>query len=157
MSIFDITSYNSLRRGFEYYESKRVLELIKVNDSEYDAIVSNCENHEYNVHFNTKHPRKSTCNCPHAEGRMIICKHEISVFFEIFPIEAKRFKEAIEVQEKEEEVRYQEHLRKQAERYAEVKAYVDQLPLDVMKVNLIHFMKSEYDNNDNEDEFDTFY
>lgn len=134
MGIFDITSYNSLRRGFDYYESKRVLKLTKVSDSDYEAIVRNSENHEYHVRFNTKHPRKSTCNCPHAEGRMVICKHKVAVFFEIFPREA--------------EMLYQIHLKKQRERYEEVKAYVNQLPLDTMKEALIDYMMSEYDNED---------
>lgn len=154
MGIFDITSYNSLRRGFDYYESKRVSKLIKVSDSDYEAIVSNRENHEYRVHFNTKHPRKSTCNCPHAEGRMIICKHKVAVFFEIFPREAEMFKEKIDAQEKEAEMLYQIHLRKQRKRYEEIKAYVDQLSLETMKENLIDYMMSEYDN---EDEFSLLY
>ena len=45
---------------------------------------------------------------------------------------------------------YQIHLKKQRERYEEVKAYVDQLPLDTMIEALIDYMMSEYDN---EDEF----
>lgn len=81
MSIFDITSHNSLKRGFDYYESKSVSNLNKINDTDYEAIVRNSENHEYQVRFNSKHPRKSTCNCPHAEGRMIMCKHKVAVFF----------------------------------------------------------------------------
>lgn len=150
MGIFDITSYNSLRRGFDYYELKRVSKLTKISDSGYEAIVNNRENHEYHVRFNTKHPRKSTCNCPHAEGRMIICKHKVAVFFEIFPQEAEMFKEKIDAQKKETEMLYQIHLRKQRERYEEIKAYVDQLPSDTMKETLIDYMMSKYDN---EDEF----
>lgn len=148
MSIFDITSQNSLRRGFDYYESKRVSKLTKINDSDYEAIVRNIENHEYHVCINTNHPRKSTCNCPHADGRMIICKHKVAVFFEIFPNEAKMFKEDIDAHEKEAEKIFENHLRKQRERYEEVKAYVDQLPLELMKENLIQFMISEYDEED---------
>ena len=148
MGIFDITSYNSLRRGFDYYESKRVSKLTKISDADFEATVSNRENHEYHVRFNTKHPRKSTCNCPHAEGRMVICKHKVAVFFEIFPQEAEMFKERIDAQEKEAEMLYQIHLKKQRERYEEVKAYVNQLPLDTMKEALIDYMMSEYDNED---------
>jgi hypothetical protein len=81
---------------------------------------------------------------------MIICKHKVAVFFEIFPREAEMFKEKIDAQEKEAELRYQIHLRKQRKRYEEIKAYVDQLSLETMKENLIDYMMSEYDN---EDEF----
>ncbi|MFA5526164.1 MAG: SWIM zinc finger family protein [Acholeplasmataceae bacterium] len=154
MSIFDITSYNSLRRGFDYYESKRVSKLTKKNDSDYEAIVSNSEHHEYHVCFNTKHLRKSTCDCPHADGRMIICKHKVAVFFQIFPHEAEIFKEEIDAQEKEAELLYQTHLRKQRERYEEVKAYVEQLPLETLKQTLIDYMMDQYDE---EDDFTELY
>ena len=154
MSIFDITSHNSLRRGFDYYESKRVSKLIKINDSDYEAVVSNSEKHEYHVCFNTKHPRKSTCTCPHAEGRMIICKHKVAVFFQIFPHEAEMFKEEIGAQEKEAELLYQIHLKKQRERYEEVKAYVNQLPLETLKETLIDYIMSQYDD---EDDFTELY
>ncbi len=154
MSIFDITRHNSLRRGYEYYELKHVLNLHKINDLEYEAIVRNGENHEYQVRFNLKHLRKSTCTCPHADGRMIICKHKVAVFFQIFPQEAKIFKEEIDAQEKEAELLYQIHLRKQRERYEEVKAYVDQLPLETLKETLIGYIMAEHDE---EDEFTDLY
>jgi hypothetical protein len=79
---------------------------------------------------------------------MVICKHKVAVFFEIFPREAEMFKEKIDAQEKEAEMLYQIHLKKQRERYEEVKAYVNQLPLDTMKEALIDYMMSEYDNED---------
>lgn len=28
-----------------------------------------------------EHPRKSKCNCPHADGRRVICKHMITLLF----------------------------------------------------------------------------
>lgn len=153
MSIFDITSHNSLIRGYEYYELKHVSNLHKINDLEFEAIVLNSENQVYNVRFNTKHPRKSTCTCPHENGKMIICKHKVAVFFEIFPIEAKMFKDEINAQKMEAEMLYQMHLRKRRERYEEIKAYVEQLSLEVIKETLIDYMISEYD----EDEFDELY
>ena len=89
MGIKDITSYKSLWRGYEYYEAKRVIKIKSINEIEFDAQVSNHENRVYDVHLNIKHPRKSTCNCPHAEGRVVVCKHKIAVYFSIFPEEAK--------------------------------------------------------------------
>ena len=32
-----------------------------------------------------KHPRKSKCNCPFAEGRRVVCKHMIALYFTIEP------------------------------------------------------------------------
>ncbi|NMB97839.1 MAG: hypothetical protein GYA02_14710 [Clostridiaceae bacterium] len=39
--------------------------------------------------INIVHPRKSKCNCPHADGRRVICKHMIALYFTVFPKEAK--------------------------------------------------------------------
>jgi hypothetical protein len=85
---------------------------------------------------------------------MIICKHKVAVFFQIFPHEAEIFKEEIDAQEKEAELLYQTHLRKQRERYEEVKAYVEQLPLETLKQTLIDYMMDQYDE---EDDFTELY
>lgn len=39
------------------------------------------------------YPRKSHCDCLHAAGRRIICKHMVATYFEIFPSEAKQMYE----------------------------------------------------------------
>lgn len=40
-----------------------------------------------------EHPRKSTCDCPLANGKRIICKHIVATYFTIFPEEATNFEE----------------------------------------------------------------
>ncbi|MDY0339546.1 MAG: hypothetical protein RBQ78_07295, partial [Acholeplasmataceae bacterium] len=64
------------------------------------------------------------------------------------------FKEVIDAQEREAELLYQFHLKKQRERYEEVKAYVDQLPLETLKETLIDYIMSQYDE---EDDFTALY
>ena len=61
------------------------------------------------------------------------------------------FKEKIDAQEKEAELIFQTHLRKQRERYERLKAYVDQ---ETMKETLIDYMTSQYDG---EDDFHELY
>lgn len=43
------------------------------------------------------------CNCPHANGKRIICKHIVAAYFTAFPEEAEKFyAEAMAYQEEEE-------------------------------------------------------
>ena len=42
------------------------------------------------------------CNCPHADGKRIVCKHMMAVYFTAFPEEAQRiYNEAMAYQEQE--------------------------------------------------------
>lgn len=33
--------------------------------------------------IDTEHPKKSKCNCPHAEGKKIVCKHKTTRYKDI--------------------------------------------------------------------------
>lgn len=63
----------------------------KINENEYSSIVKGTNN--YNVHLDIEHPRKSSCNCPLANGKRIICKHIVATYFTAFPNEAVSFEE----------------------------------------------------------------
>lgn len=52
--------------------------------------------------------RKSRCNCPHADGKRIICKHMIGLFFTAFPLEAKKYNEKQIAYEREAELHAEE-------------------------------------------------
>mgnify|MGYP002644725577 CR=1 FL=1 len=42
-------------------------------------------NNKYVVHIDKMHPRKSKCNCPFADGRRVVCKHMIALYFTAEP------------------------------------------------------------------------
>lgn len=108
MGIISLASGNSCWRGLDYYKEKRVVELNKINENEYSSIVTGTNN--YNVHLDIEHPRKSSCNCPLANGKRIICKHIVATYFTAFPNEAVSFEEEQnrlqEEYEKEQEEEY---------------------------------------------------
>lgn len=108
MGIISSASGSSCWRGLDYYKEKRVVELNKINENEYSSIVKGTNN--YNVHLNIEHPRKSSCNCPLAKGKRIICKHIVATYFTAFPNEAVSFEEEQnrlqEEYEKEQEEEY---------------------------------------------------
>lgn len=55
------------------------------------------------MHINIEHPRSSKCNCPHAEGRRIVCKHMVALYFSVFPDVAKEYISLVKEAEREQE------------------------------------------------------
>ena len=139
MGLIDLASSNSLWRGIDYYQSKNVKKIKKISDDEYNSIVSGTE--EYNVHIDINHPRKSTCTCPFADGRRVICKHMVATFFTIYPKEAERIIKEEQEYEEEEERLFEEHLE-------EVREYVNGLTEDEVRALLIDKLMDEWYNDD---------
>ena len=102
MSILTLASNASAWRGYEYYIGGNVMMCKQINDDEYTARVRG-NGRTYDVHINIDHPRKSICNCPHADGRRVICKHMIALYFKAFPNEAKAYIDEAEAYEREQE------------------------------------------------------
>ena len=111
MGIISSASGSSCWRGLDYYKSKKIRDIKKISDIEYISIASGTK--EYNVSLNLEKPRKSTCNCPLANGKRIICKHIVATYFSVVPGSAKEFEdEQNRLQEEYEE--YQENEYKNA-------------------------------------------
>ncbi len=108
MEIISLASGNSCWRGLDYYKKKRIIKLNKINENVYESVVKGTGN--YNVHLDIEHPRKSTCDCPLAKGKRIICKHIVATYFAVFPRESKEFEE-------EQEKLQQEYEKEQNEEY----------------------------------------
>ncbi len=150
MSILTLSRNRSLWRGYQYYVDNLVSHINKINNTEFNAEVSNGEDKIYQVHLDITHPRKSTCNCPYADGRMIICKHKIATYFTIFPEEARAYIEEVEAYEEETEKRYQTYLKEQEKHFQEIKNYVYHLSKQELREQLINCLISEED-------FDDYY
>lgn len=120
MGLIETASGNSVWRGMDYYENKKVVSFKKLDDGIYAGVVSGSEGRAYNVHVETMHPRKSVCNCPFAEGRRVVCKHMIALYFTAEPKAAGDFLKQVEEWEKEEEEQERQH-------YVELRRYVNSL------------------------------
>lgn len=120
MGLIEIASSKSVWRGMEYYDKKKVLSWEKAGIDAYNGIVSGSENNTYTVHIDKAHPRKSMCNCPFANGRRVICKHMIALYFTAEPKVAEDFLKEVEQWEAEEEERERQH-------YEDLKYYVKSL------------------------------
>jgi len=107
MSIISLASGASLRRGYEYYNNGHVTLHTQLSEHEFQAKVKG-NGRYYDVNIDIEHPRKSKCNCPHADGTRRICKHMVALYFTIFPNEAEGFFREVVEYEREEEERQQE-------------------------------------------------
>lgn len=124
MGLLECASGASVWRGYDYYKEKRVRDLTETDELCYKASVAGTASEPYHVEIDVKHPRKSRCNCPHADGKRIVCKHMVAVYFEAYPAEAVRF--------------YQEYLRSQEE----AEQYEEEL-YDRVREYVWHMKKSE--------------
>ena len=98
MSFISSASSNSQWRGYEYWQEKKVVSYECVSDHEVEGIVKGSK--AYRVKIDTKHPRRSACNCPFAQGRRVICKHMIALYFTLHPHEAEKYyNEVVRVQQ----------------------------------------------------------
>ena len=120
MGLIETASANSVWRGMDYYESKKVISWERTGTFAYDGVVSGSEGNKYTVHIETNHPRRSTCNCSFAEGRRVVCKHMIALYFTAEPEAVDNFLKQVEEWEAEEQEREKQH-------FEDLRKYVNQL------------------------------
>ena len=116
MSLVTCASGKSLWRGIDYFENKKVLNYDQFSEDEYMGLVQGSNGEIYTTLINIAHPRKSKCNCPLADGKRIVCKHMIALYFTIFPDEVELiYREAEEAED--EAARYEEELAERVRSY----------------------------------------
>ena len=103
MSLLTASSAESRWRGYEYFAHNKVLHLQRLDDTRFQAVVSGSRKASYEVIMDLDHVRCSSCTCPHAAGRRVICKHMLAVFFTAFPEEAKSYYENVQKAEEDRE------------------------------------------------------
>ena len=109
MAFYSSASNASLWRGIDYYKQRKVKSFSDVNKSRIIGRVAGSDNNEYDVSIDLAHPKKSTCNCPFADGRHVICKHMIALYFTSIPGSYEDFEkdmERLEIQYELEEERW---------------------------------------------------
>ena len=103
MGLIDCASGNSIWRGYDYFKGNKVSVLAPIGNGIYEATILGSDKELYHVLLDIPHPRRSKCNCPHADGKRIICKHIVAVYFTVHPEEADRlYREAMEYEAEEE-------------------------------------------------------
>ena len=109
MGLLDCASGDSIWRGYDYFKEEKVADIEQIGQERFVAKVCGSSGNPYSVELHLDHPRKSKCNCPHADGRRIICKHIVATFFTVLPNVAEAFY-ADAMAYREEEAKRQEDL-----------------------------------------------
>lgn len=126
MGLIEIASGNSVWRGLDYYERKKIVSWEQTGEASYKGRVSGSNGKVYDVEIDKAHPRKSKCSCPFADGRRVVCKHMIGLFFTTEPKQAEDFLRKAEEYEAEEELREQQH-------YEDLRRYVNSLTKEELR------------------------
>ena len=144
MGLYECASGRSVWRGYYYFKDKgkHVLTCERVSEDVYRGKVQGTAKKPYDVLIDIRHPRKSTCSCPFAKGRRVVCKHMIALYFTVYPSEADRLSEQ---EEYEREIELQKE--KEAER---IKKYVNSLSKEQLRAELLYalYELEDYQNDD---------
>lgn len=87
MGLLNSASSQSVMRGYGLWEDKKILSYKQLSAFEYEGYVQGSQPLPYYVKINLKHPKKSYCDCPHANG-YTVCKHMVAMYYAVFPEEA---------------------------------------------------------------------
>ena len=115
MSILTAASSKSAWRGYEYFMEDKVQFIKKLDGTHFVGAVTGSEAEPYSVTIDIEHPKRSTCDCPFANG-LKVCKHMVAIYFAAFPEEAIKFKSAID-RALEEVEQYREELPGRIDKY----------------------------------------
>jgi len=155
VSIITAASGQSVCRGYEYYSSGRVILFSEIEPGKFKGSVSGSAASPYSVMIDAAHPRKSACDCPHANGR-IICKHMVALFFAAYPEEAERYHAEVTAYEEEQE-KYWQEMEQKIDRYVcglkkeELRALVFRLIGDMTEWQYERFVRDYIDWDDDDD------
>ena len=96
MKVVNLASEKSAWRGYEYYKDGKVISYERIADNMYQGKVRGSDDAVYSVTLNIVHPRSSSCDCPLANGKQIVCKHLVALYFAIYPQDAVEYKKQVD-------------------------------------------------------------
>ncbi len=100
IKFLQLASGSSLWHGLDYFKEKRVQAFV-TTDVGYEGVIRGTD--IYHVSINIANPRRSTCDCPFAKGRRVICKHMVALLFTAEPEQAVALEKEAEDWEREAE------------------------------------------------------
>lgn len=137
MKLLNLASNQSFWRGINYHHENRIITWKKIAESCYQGKIKGSNEAMYDVMINIAHPKKSTCNCPFAEGRKVICKHMVALYLRIFPEKEQEMLDYIEEQNQMYEQEYEQEMKEREEKIVD---YVMRLSKAELQQRLIQRM-----------------
>ena len=142
--VINLASAKSAWRGLGIYRAGKVLTCEKGEGNWFEGTVQGSAEQPYRVKLSLDHPRRSTCDCPHAKDRVVVCKHKVALFFKAVPNAEADFLREVEL----EEHLYNAALKREAEeRHREIVSYVSKLTKAQLQQELINALE-ELDSRD---------
>lgn len=142
--VINLASAKSAWRGLDIYRAGKVLTCEKAEGNWFEGTVQGSAEQPHHVRLSLDHPRSSTCDCPHAKNRAVICKHKVALFFKAVPNAERDFLREVEL----EEFLYNAALKREAEeRHREIVSYVSKLTKAQLQQELINTLE-ELDSRD---------
>ena len=140
MDFLDAPSAKSLWRGWDYHKEGMVVSSAKLDDGTFEGEVRGSDGARYRAHIDVEHPRRSTCTCPFADGRRVVCKHQVALYFATHPARAATFLDEMEQKRREAELEYE---RWRAEEEAEIRRSVNRMSAKEAKALLADYLIAE--------------
>ena len=137
-------------KGYYYYKAGNVISTEYISEDKVKAIVKGSYNNTYDVILDFEKPTKSECNCPHAIGRRIFCKHKIAAFYSLFP----EFTKALEKMEKEYAKEEEEVQNRRSEIYKRIEEEVNNMSIEEIKRIAINSLYEAEIQNEDMSEYD---
>ena len=100
IKFLQLASGSSLWRGLDYFKEKRV-QSFSTTDVGYEGVIRGSD--IYHASIDIAHPRRSTCDCPFAKGRRVICKHMVALLFTAEPEQVAALEKEAEDWERQDE------------------------------------------------------
>lgn len=91
MKFLEYPSAKSLNRGYWSFKENKILKCTKIDNNSYRGVCLGSNSEKYEVTIDLEHPTRSTCTCPYANGKKIVCKHKVALYFQVFPDEAEKY------------------------------------------------------------------
>lgn len=73
------------------FKENKILKCTKIDNNSYRGVCLGSNLEKYDVTIDLEHPTRSTCTCPYADGKKIVCKHKVALYFQAFPDEVEKY------------------------------------------------------------------
>ena len=140
MKMFELASNQSFWKGINYHHENRVISWRELEKHCFQGEVKGSNDQVYHVMIDPAHPRRSTCDCPFADGRRVICKHMIALYLGIFPEKERQIMNYIEHQHELYELELE---RDRLEQQQRIRKYVMSLSKAELREKLIDLLMAD--------------
>lgn len=145
MKLFNLASSQSFWRGIEYCNTKKVKTYNILDSTHLQGEVQGSNGELYHVYIDSEHPKKSTCTCPNALGRKVVCKHMIALYYTAYPEKKREILAYIDAENERYQIEEEQRI---IQEKSKIRKYVMSLSKQELQEELLERMLQELDEHD---------